>query len=186
MKQNEFVTGDTHFGHKAAVRYEWRPWTNVEEMDDALIEAWNRKVPARGAIVYHLGDFSFHGREETESILIRLHGTIRLIRGNHDRGILKSAIANKFEWVKDYYESKSEAGTKIVMCHYPMVTWNQAHYGSWMLHGHSHGNLADAGVRRMDVGVETHPNFEPYDYDEVCEFMQNRRGPNVDHHKDKT
>lgn len=184
MRHNEFVTGDTHFGHKAVIRYEDRPWETVDEMDEALIESWNKKVPARGAIVYHLGDFSFRRQEETEAIFHRLNGTIRLIRGNHDHRKLKGFLAEHFDWVRDYYECKNDAGMKVVMSHYPLLTWNKCHHGSWMLHGHSHGNLKDTGCRRMDVGVDTHPSHEPYSYDEVLEFMQGRCGPNADHHLD--
>ena len=40
---------------------------------------------------------------------------------------------------------------KVVMCHYPMVTWNQKPRGSVMLHGHSHGKLDDYNAQSMDL-----------------------------------
>jgi calcineurin-like phosphoesterase family protein len=46
----------------------------------------------------------------------------------------------------------------VVMCHYPMVTWNQKPRGSIMLHGHSHGKLDDYNALsmdlRFDVGID--------------------------------
>ena len=46
----------------------------------------------------------------------------------------------------------------MVMCHYPMVTWNQKPRGSIMLHGHSHGKLDDYNAQspdlRFDVGID--------------------------------
>lgn len=182
MKADEYITSDTHFGHGAVLGLADRPWSSADEMDEMLIERWNAKVP-KGAVVYHLGDFSFRNREQTEAIVGRLHGAIRLVRGNHDK-VIKGSLAAHFEWSRDYYESKTVDGTKVVMSHYPMVTWNRAHHGAWMLHGHSHGSLADAGVRRLDIGVDTHPNYEPYSYEEVLALMQGREGPNADHHRD--
>lgn len=36
--------GDTHFGHSAAIRFDTRPFKNVNEMDRYLITMWNDKV----------------------------------------------------------------------------------------------------------------------------------------------
>ena len=47
---------------------------------------------------------------------------------------------------------------KVVMCHYPMVTWHQKPQGSVMLHGHSHGKLDEYNAQsmdlRFDVGID--------------------------------
>ena len=46
----------------------------------------------------------------------------------------------------------------MVMCHYPMVTWNQKPRGSIMLHGHCHGKLDEYNAKsmdlRFDVGID--------------------------------
>lgn len=114
-------------------------------------------------------------------ILSRLNGNICLIKGNHDR--LKPEVRDRFCWVKDYYESKTEDGRKIVMCHYPFLTWNKAHHGAWMLHGHSHGNLRAPETTRMDVGIDTRDDFAPYSFDEIEKIMSKRSYLIVDHHK---
>lgn len=206
MKRNEFVTADYHFGHRAIIQYSERPFVTVPEMDEALIGAWNRKVPI-GATVYFIGDFSFHKQDKTREIRSRLNGTIRHIRGNHDR--LKRALYEEmFEWVRDYYESKTEDGIKVIMSHYPFLTWNGSHHNSWSLHGHCHGSLQrtedlvaealrvagfkDAALfvenkfkvhpRRLDVGVDTHPEYEPYSFEEILEKMAGRGRQVIDHH----
>ena len=53
-----FVTSDLHFGHKNIIKYENRPFKDVEEMDQKLIENWNNKV-GKDDTVYILGDFSW-------------------------------------------------------------------------------------------------------------------------------
>lgn len=62
---NVFVTSDTHFSHKNACKFmnedglaKMRPWNDVEEMNEALIENWN-KVVSKDDKVYHLGDVAF-------------------------------------------------------------------------------------------------------------------------------
>ena len=185
MKPNEYITSDTHFGHTNVIKYSNRPFADAREMDEALIERWNAKVP-RGATVYHVGDFAFVPRTKMPYYLDRLHGQICLIRGNHDR-IIKGALAKRVAWVKDYYESRTPDGTMVVMCHYAMEVWNRSHYGSWMLHGHSHGNLPDRGNRRLDIGVDTSAaNYAPYSYEEIAHLMAPRQTRPVDHHTSQT
>lgn len=51
-----FYIADLHLQHSNVIKFDKRPFTNVEEMDDALISNWNAVVD-KGDHVYHLGDF---------------------------------------------------------------------------------------------------------------------------------
>ncbi len=101
-------------------------------------------------VVWHLGDVSFRKNADTVAILKRLHGRIHLIEGNHDN--LNGEAKAQFVDIAPYRELKID-GRKVVLCHYPLESWNQMAYGSWHLHGHSHGNLLAFGLR-VDVGVD--------------------------------
>jgi len=59
-----FFTSDTHFRHKNAIELCNRPFKDLEEMDNTLIENWNSVVPEDG-ITFHLGDFAFTGKIDT-------------------------------------------------------------------------------------------------------------------------
>lgn len=78
-----WFTSDTHFGHKNILEYEKeaRPFETVEEMNETLIDNWNKTVRPKD-IIYHLGDFAF-GRVNI-GIADRLNGRKRIIMGNHD------------------------------------------------------------------------------------------------------
>ena len=165
---NVWVTGDTHFGHGNVIGYSNRPWSGIEEMNEGLIENWNRFIK-KNDTVYHLGDFCLTMRQELiDGWLGRLNGTIRLLKGNHDnwvRKLPKLKNCGKIKWVKDYVERHFEIdGTKhkVVMCHFPLLFWHGSHYGSFHLHGHCHGNAQhhNVNVRRMDVGVDCN-NWRP-------------------------
>jgi calcineurin-like phosphoesterase family protein len=79
----KFITSDLHFFHKNVITYCNRPWNTVEEMNEGMIENWN-KVVTNDDIVYILGDFSLSPKA-VELILPRLNGKEKiLILGNHD------------------------------------------------------------------------------------------------------
>jgi calcineurin-like phosphoesterase family protein len=179
-----YFTSDTHFGHEAMMRPEFcnRPGVNRDEMDDFIIDAWNETVPDDGHI-YILGDFSFRNREETEDIIEQLNGYKYLIEGNHDARMARST-KDMFEWSKPYHELRALwDGGKLRIClgHYAMRHWNQGHYGSWNLHGHSHGSLPPNG-RQLDVGVDTN-GMKPYTFYDVAKIMEKREPWQPDHHK---
>lgn len=67
------------------IDFESRPFIDVEQMNEAMIESWNSVVDPDDK-VFHLGDFSFLNKEATRAIVQRLHGYKTLILGNHDRG----------------------------------------------------------------------------------------------------
>ena len=173
-----FFTADTHFGHRAVLRYGRDCFADVEQMDAELIRRWNVLVPHDGH-VFHLGDVSFRKTRETADILDQLKGRKYLIEGNHDKGM--AAVCKEFfEWVKPYHVLKLD-GVRAVLCHYAFRSWDRMHYGTWNLHGHSHGNLPLFG-RQLDVGVDCW-SYAPVSFAELRDAMAARPFESEDHHK---
>ena len=78
-----YFTADQHFGHANIIKLCSRPFSDVQEMDEALIENWNRRV-TNGDTIYIIGDLLFRNSVPTEEYLQRLKGKKHLILGNHD------------------------------------------------------------------------------------------------------
>lgn len=178
-----WFTADTHFGHAGILRHcPDRPWSNVHEMDEGLIERWNARVRP-GDRVYHLGDVSFHNARYTaEAILPRLNGELHLVVGNHDKVLIKRPEAMAwFRSVKDV-RSLKVGNQRLVLCHFPMHEWDLAHHGSWHLHGHSHGNLGYDPQPRMDVGIDAVAGWAPVPFETVATYMRSREFTPVSHH----
>lgn len=189
-----FFTSDTHFHHANIIRYSNRPFKNVVEMNDTIINNWNAVV-TKDDVVYHLGDFAF-GREDyhIDMILQRLNGYIIFIEGNHD----KLTRRNKSKFYNYYYGHHEITlyEQHIVMNHYPMLVWNKKHHGSWMLCGHTHYNLPVSRKDSMelgkllDVGVDGN-DYKPYSFDDLKRIMNTKpmMSKNVlfsDHHGRET
>lgn len=176
-----WFTSDTHYGHSRVIEYSNRPFSSVEEMDEAMAQNWN-SVVRPGDLVYHLGDFSFHRPEQSIRIAKRLMGQKYLILGNHDKRLrTEPEFLGQFIWAKDLHQIEVD-GQKVILCHYAMLTWNQSHRGSWQLHGHSHGSLPDdPHSLRIDVGVDPR-GYYPVSFEEVREIMSRKDYRPVDHH----
>ena len=140
-----YYIADCHFYHKNILNsMDHRPFETVEEMNEAMIEAWNRKVRKNDEVVI-LGDFSWGTAEQTNDILKRLNGKLYLIKGNHDHFLEKKDFdKSRFEWIRDYAELHDEK-RKVVLSHYPIAFYNgqyrrddEGNPRSFMLHGHIH------------------------------------------------
>ena len=84
-----YYIADCHFYHKNLLtEMDNRDFESVEQMNEVMIEKWNKKVHARDEVVI-LGDLSLGNGKETNEILCRLKGRLYLIRGNHDDRIIR-------------------------------------------------------------------------------------------------
>jgi calcineurin-like phosphoesterase family protein len=144
--------------------------------DDTMIDNINKMVMPND-FLYHLGDFCMGGYEDYKSYRDRINcNNIYLIKGNHDTKDKK--IESLFLKIRDLYKV-TWSNQKIILCHYPMLRWDNSHYGAWHLYGHCHGSLApflvdhglDTKLLSMDVGVDCN-NYAPVSFDTVKKIME--------------
>lgn len=174
-----FFTSDLHLNHSKIIKYVNRPFENVEEMNETIIERWNSKIK-NNDLAYHLGDLGFFKKyDDYEKIVKRLNGKIVNIKGNHDNYKIIKPIPLKVELMPTYLEIKID-GIDVTMCHYALRTWQKKHYGSSIhICGHTHAtdkelNKDFTGLGKiLDVGVDGN-NFYPYEWNEILEIMKNK------------
>lgn len=179
-----FFTSDLHFGHKNIIRFDNRPFSTVEEMDEALIRNWNAKVSDEDT-VYVLGDISWYNDAKTSEIINSLHGHKILIKGNHDR--VHGKVRFCFEEITDYKEIDVN-GHKITLCHYPTSTDIITVHLAYMFYGHVHNShewqmtdnyryeleQLDVKCNAYNVGVMVQ-NYEPVTFEEVLANYETHR-----------
>ena len=107
----KYYISDCHFGHLNVLRFDKRPFKNIDENDSELIRRWNERVTDEDD-VYILGDFSWCGPTRTTHILQQLKGRKHLIRGNHDSRFLNREFSDRcrvlFTSIDDYLEVRDE------------------------------------------------------------------------------
>ena len=131
-----YIISDTHFNHKNIIDYCNRPFKDINEMNNSIIDYWNKTVK-EDDIVYHLGDFFLGSKFDLKDIVDRLNGTIYLIRDNHDRLTVKSyedygiIVLKNAPIIMDDY--------KIMLSHRPLPD-TMIKDGYINIHGHIHQN----------------------------------------------
>lgn len=176
-----YFTSDLHLNHSNVCEFTDRPWSQ-EENADMLVSIINRRA-GENDLLYSLGDFSFVGPTKAklvEDVVRRIKPKVEFLLGNHDDArlfhSLHALMPHKVMGVSHYKEIKY-GKKKIVLCHYPIFSWNNMQHGSWHLHGHTHGSI-DLHGKSLDVGIDSIYNlFGKHDIisvDEVGKYMKAR------------
>ena len=132
-----FLVSDTHFGHSGVCKFmrndgvtKLRPFDNPEEMDEFMVEAWNKRVKPTDK-VYHLGDVVIN--RKALGIMRRLNGDKVLIRGNHD-------IFRDVEYREYFRELRAyHVMNGMILSHIPVHADSLGRFGV-NIHGHTHAN----------------------------------------------
>ena len=192
-----FFTSDLHLGDKTIAR--WRGFASVAEHDGLLLSRLLSCVGADDEL-WILGDVCkpnvAAARELREVLPCE---SVHIVIGNHDSGP-KFVTCGGYASV-DYYDQVGKVareGYKFVMSHYPMLDWDRAFHGSYMLHGHIHSLPAEGvgtgmpapadrsnggfglrgynewnrehGIRRYDVGVDAN-GYQPVSAEQIVAFF---------------
>ena len=132
-----FLVSDTHFGHSGVCKFmrndgvtKLRPFENPDEMDEFMVEAWNKKVKPTDK-VYHLGDVVIN--RKALGIMRRLNGDKVLIRGNQDI-FRDSEYREYFRELRAYHVMNG-----MILSHIPVHEESLGRFGV-NIHGHTHAN----------------------------------------------
>ena len=131
---------DLHFGHVNILKYDNRPFSSVEEMDEAMTELWNETVSPKDT-TYILGDICWNTSYEAwKATLSRLNGTKFVVKGNHDRHDYLNRL-RRDGVIKDWEHQivVDDGDRKVVLNHSPMPFFVNMHVPNWYhLYGHTH------------------------------------------------
>ena len=186
-----YFTADLHHQHTNIMKYcpDSRAAANNDlvKMHQLILDGINGKVALYDTL-YILGDVSFARNEDKVAEFIQSINckNLHLVLGNHDHTIQNSPrLRSMFKSINTLTSIKYEK-KHIVLCHYPLESWDRAHHGAIHLHGHCHSknrmNESDAAhhgslkyyPRRLDVGIDSRTDFQPYSFDEIMSIINYR------------
>ena len=193
MSKQIFFTSDWHIGHENSIKFDNRPYKNLDEMHTALIKNYNNNVPVDG-VCYFLGDIATHSSELTKSVISQLNGIKILILGNHDKGSqacynmgFDVVLNNAMIMIAKEHVTMSHCplrglfreDTSTMQGHVPGELWHGEtrhpdfsiqNYGQFHLSGHIHspngGKSTKILGRQYDVGVPAN-KYTPVHINEI-------------------
>lgn len=161
-----FFIADPHFGHRAIIEYENRPFDDVEQMDETIIANWNRVVTKQDK-VYLLGDLSFYNNERTTVIVRRLRGQKYLVLGNHDKPGVQAYYTMGFHRV---YDCPIILDSFWMLSHEPLYINANMPYANIFGHVHSNSQYTDSGPQSFCACVER-IDYTPIAFEEIKRRM---------------
>ena len=160
-----YITADTHFEDEIIIKYESRPFNDVYDMNDSLIENINSIVKENDTL-YIVGDF---GRPKyAKDILKRIIcKNIYLIKGNHDtmhndyyREIGFTEVYDKPIIIEDFF----------ILSHEPLYMNTHMPYINIYGHVHNNPNYVNYSKCGMCVCVER-TNYKPISLDNIKDMI---------------
>lgn len=159
---NIWFIADMHFDDERILKYENRPFEQVEEMNQHMIQKWNEVVKEEDK-VYVVGDI---GNEE---VISALHGIKYLVKGNHDV---------KFnEWYRkcgfsEVYDKPIILDDFWMISHEPMYVNENMPYANIFGHVHNSAIYKTYSKQHYCVSVER-INYTPISFQEIKRIVQN-------------
>ena len=173
----KYLTSDLHFSHRNITGYTNRNLVTTQQDHDEWLSDILKSTLRPGDELWILGDVVFKSTAwEYLRPLANKGIFINVIKGNHDatktlnyvkeQGIIKN-------WY--YYNEIQVNGAYTCLFHFPIFTWDRKRYGSFHLHGHTHGDPTGIQGRILDVGIDNAYNIfgkhKLFSEDEVHEIL---------------
>jgi len=164
-KKQIFFISDLHLDHANIIRYCNRPFESVYEMNNFIVNNWNKTV-RRNDIVYFLGDMAYgRGSRKTSYWLSKLNGSIVFIRGSHD----KSRHIKFYDRLILNYK-----GQRFLLVHDPKDV--PGDWKGWVIHGHTHNNkpeypLVSKKNKTINVSIEL-LDYKPLSFDGLLKLIR--------------
>jgi calcineurin-like phosphoesterase family protein len=166
-----FFISDTHFDHVNIIRYCNRPFNSVREMNDILVNNWNRTV-GKNDVVFFLGDLVVGRRSRPPDYwLPKLRGNIVFIKGRSRHHVDRARGINFYDRLILNHE-----GQKFLLVHNPKDV--PSDWKDWVIHGHTHNNnpeypLINRKNKTINVSVEL-LDYKPLSMDGLLKLIREK------------
>lgn len=186
MKETIWLTSDTHFCHNKEFLYRPRGFTNVWDMNEAIVNNWNEVVNPNDT-VYLLGDVMLNDNETGLKLLKQLKGNIHIILGNHDTNT-RIALYRECWNVREVTRAAQIKynGYHFFLSHYPCLTSNfdndkplKQRLISICGHSHTQDPFADWKNNPIFHCELDSNNCYPWSLDDIIQKIEGIKGQSV-------
>lgn len=188
-----WYTSDLHFDHLNIIEYCNRPYSDVQSMNEDLLERFNSVVKPTD-VTYFLGDIAMGNRKDGLEYIKQMHGNKVLVLGNHDYPHPVHNLKIIKKWTPIYKEAFDSIistnhidqvwtdGLKMRLCHFPAeFEYNgdnkfspykpDLENADWVLCGHVHNSWKfKPQYRSINVGTDVW-DYKPVNREQIMELI---------------
>ena len=190
-----YFTSDLHLGHDKEFVWKERGFDSIASHTNACFDSLS-SISGSRSILFNLGDACLTSNhadnfERLSSIDFLSH---YFVNGNHNSPARQMQAKGEksfhhIQFLGDYEEISIDK-QRIILSHFPFLSWNDMRNGSWHLHGHEHGQLKaslpdNKDGKRLDVGVDVALKYGGkffLTWEDVCEIMNEKNKERIGHH----
>jgi calcineurin-like phosphoesterase family protein len=172
MEIKNWFSSDWHLGHNNILKYDNRPFKDIDHHDQVIIDNYN-SIVGNNDNFYFLGDFALTDSRYVKRRLSELKGNKFFIKGNHDKHDTIKAYEANGTYLGEQKKIVID-GQAIILNHFAMRVWDKSHKGSHHLYAHNHGGLEQVPWgKSMDVCIILN-DYYPFEWEQIKKILDAR------------
>jgi len=169
-----FLIANCQFGRASIINQNKRPFGNVIDMNEEMIQRWNTVVTDEDDVI-HLGNFAWDP-STAEEALGRLNGRkILLLPGEHDQAILdlhaKGMLPSNSTLTNRIYDQKK---IKATFTYWPLLEWPSKKDGNYLYYGYYDPKYKSDHKKKMINMACEFWNYTPHKVDSLIKLFNDK------------
>jgi len=165
-----FFTANLQFGRPGAIKQFKRPFKDVNDMNQSMIQNWNNAVQVDD-VVYVLGNFAWDPTI-AEEILGKLNGHIVIVPGELDEAVIelkrKGIMPKKTGVIESVFTSNTE---QLTVSYWPLMEWPNKADGHYLFFGYPSAKYkTDHKKKMVNVSCDFW-GYRPQSLDSIMELF---------------
>lgn len=169
-----FLIANCQFGRASVIKSNGRPFGNVIDMNEEMIENWNKSVSNEDTVI-HLGNFAWDPTTAAEA-LEKLNGKqIWLVPAEHDNPILELNSKGMLPaHVKVINRISQQDALNATLSYWPLVEWPSKKKGNYLFYGfYGKKYKPDHKKKMINMAVEFW-NYTPQDIQALLRLFEDK------------
>tara|TARA_R110000772_G_scaffold40559_1_gene94943 strand:+ start:1943 stop:2473 length:531 start_codon:yes stop_codon:yes gene_type:complete len=130
-----FIIANCQFGRAGVIRSNNRPFGNVQDMNEEMVQRWNAVVKPEDTVM-HLGNFAWDPSTAEDMFAELNFSQLLLLPAVHDSAVLElqaaGGLPTNVTIVNRIFEQNNLNAT---FAHWPMLEWPMKNKGNYLFYG---------------------------------------------------
>jgi calcineurin-like phosphoesterase family protein len=169
-----FIIANCQFGRSGVIRPNNRPFGNVQDMNDEMVQRWNAVVKPEDTVI-HLGNFAWDPTTAEEMFEDLNFNQLLLLPAEHDSAILElqaaGGLPTNVKVVNYIFEQNNLNAT---FSYWPMLEWPSKSKGGYLFHGYYNKKYKSDHKKKMINMATEFWNYTPQNINSILTLFDDK------------